>query len=667
MTRSGKKSPLAYPFMMIRLWPDHHRDDRLLADLLKTLQRHRGACDEVWFCTEMGFPSLDVHRRSAEQMRAAADKVRSAGFLAGIQIANTLGHADILTAPADGIAWQRIVGPDGREASRCNCPRDPAFHRYLRDMTFAYAAWQPSSVWIDDDLRMNQHKPVEYGCFCERCVAAFSRQQKACWDRDALVKAVAEPEAGRLRLAWTAFGGQSLAMVSRVIAEAVHSTAPACRMAFQHCGHEWGVYNGPDWAPVFTSLADATGLPVGSRPGGGFYADHAPRGMIDKAFDIARQCARLPDSVKLICPEVENFTHTAMGKTPHGTAVESTLDLAMGCNSLSYAILCAAHEPMAWYSRLLKKLAAWRPFWEAFVKTSQGTVPGGLEVLFGRSHAARSVRPGEDAFAWAHASFGRIYQLSTLGLPLCTSSKAACGTLLHANAVDGLRDEEIEQVLCGGVLADGQAVVRLQERGFGEQLGLRAEPRPADSFEYFTSDPLNGPHAGHAWKIFFIGTGVFTLTPTSDEARVLGEYRNADGTSAGAATVLTRTAMGGRLAVFGYGGWEHVVSSARRFQLLAAADWVAGGRLPILIDTPVQVMAVPRLDGQQRLGGVLLVNATIDSTPSIKLRLRGTRARSAEWLVPEGRPRKLRPQRHDGETVLTVPAMKPWSVGWLQV
>jgi hypothetical protein len=661
-----KKSALHDTFMIIRLWPEHHTSEGLLAELLNTLKRHRAACDEVWFCTETGFPALAVHRRSAAQMGAAAEKLRSAGFLAGIQIANTLGHADLLMVPAEGIGWQRMVGPDGRAASRCNCPRDPDFHGYLREMALVYAAWQPSSVWIDDDLRMHHHEPVRYGCFCEHCLAAFSEQQGLAWDRAALVRAMEDPEGGPLRHAWIRFGQESLATVARVIADAVHSVAPACRMGLQHCGPEWGLYSGPDWVPVFTALADATGLSVGSRPGAGFYNDHAPRGMIDKAFDIARQCARLPRSVSVVCAEVENFTHTAMGKTPHGTAVESTIDLAMGCNALSYAILCAGHEPMEWYGRMLKKLAAWRPFWEAFVRANERTVPGGLEVVFGPAHAERRLAPGEDGFAWAQTRFDGIYQLTTLGLPLCAGPTGASGTLLHAKAVDGLRDAEIEEILRGGVLADGQAVMRLQERGFGKRLGLKAETRPADSFEYFTSDPLNGPHAGHVWKTFFADTGITMLTPTSENARVLGEYRDGAGASRGAATMLTSTTTGGRLAVLGYAGWDHVVSSARRFQMLAAADWVTGGRLPVIIGTPVQVMAIPRVDSRRRLRSVLLLNATIDRTTAFRVRLRGTRTRALQWIVPGSRVRTIRAEREGNAIALTVPPMRPWSVGWLR-
>jgi hypothetical protein len=95
-----------------------------------------------------------VCARSAERITRAAERMRAAKILPGLQIANTIGHSDDPIAVNDGIRWQRLVGHDGKVASRCNCPRAPEFHGYLRAMMTAYAAFQPSSVWVDEDLRI---------------------------------------------------------------------------------------------------------------------------------------------------------------------------------------------------------------------------------------------------------------------------------------------------------------------------------------------------------------------------------------------------------------------------------------------------------------------------------------------------------------------------------
>ena len=281
--------------------------------------------------------------------------------------------------------------------------------------------------------------------------------------------------------------------------------APHCRLGFQQVGHEFALYNGPDWAPIYRETDERQRVPAGARLGHGCYSDARPREMIHKAMIIARQVARLPESIDAICPEIENFTHNAMGKTAHGTVVESTLDLAMGCNCLSYAILCSGHEPMEWYGQtLLSRLAAWRPFWERIIADNRGTQLGGLDIALGRGQVARPLRDGEKPFAWAQIDLGQLSQLATLGLPLCPDSPAACGSLLHADAVDGFTDAELKRLLAGGLVIDGAACVRLNERGLGSLLGVTAERlHPLDCHERLTADPINGPHAGRQWWLWF--------------------------------------------------------------------------------------------------------------------------------------------------------------------
>jgi len=656
------------PFIVIRLWPDHHKNARLLAELIEALDRNRLACDEVWFCTEPGLPHLEVHRRSAELMGRAAERVRSAGFLPGIQIGWTIGHGDG-AYPADAMTWKSMVGHNGQAARTVSCPRAEGFLEYLAEMTRAYAAWGPSSVWIDDDLRMHFMPPVSYGCFCEDCLSAFAARQGRPWQRAELLEAMSSPQGAPLRREWVAMNQQALAEIARTIRRAVHAVSPRTRMGLQTSGPELSLHSGPDCLPIFEALGEDAALPLGSRPGWGFYTDHEPRGMLIKACYIARQIARLPESVTVVCPEVENFTHTAMGKSAHGTVVESTLDLAFGCNSLSYAIIASGHEKMSWYAQLLERIAAWRPFWEKYVQASAGTSPGGLAVAFGKDHAALASGNAKRPFAWAQVNLDPVYRLLATGLPLCVQGPAATATALHAAAIPGLSDEELERILGGGVLADGQAACELQERGFGPAMGLGVEKIEGPGcFERLTDDPLNGPHAGHLWQQYDPQRPQpVSLVPASPQARVLGRYVHAEGPEGEgpAATVITPTAGGGRLAVFGNNGWQHVVSSARRAQMLAAADWVSHDRLPVLIETPAQMAAVPRVDPQGRLVSVLLLNVSIDSSPPARVRLRRPPGTAITWVRPDADDQPLPTETGKDELVIEAPPLPAWSVGYL--
>lgn len=659
------------PFMIIRLWPEHHQHPAVLRSLLRVLARHRNACDEVWFCTQPGTPELAVHRAAALQMGEVTRLLREMGIQPGLQIAQTLGHMDCLFEVAGG-EWQRMVGHDGTVARACHCPRAPGFLDYLRAITTMYAAWQPSSVWIDDDLRMHFHAPVSWGCFCERCLAAFSDATGRQWEREMLLKAFRHSPDGKIRQDWVAFNQQSLAGVAAVVAQAVRETAPACRLGLQHCGHAWGLYSGADWEPVFNVLAADSSLPVGSRPGGGYYQDHRPRELLAKALDVARQVNRLPAGVTDICPEVENFTHVALGKSAHGTAIESAWYLAQaGCTSLSYAILCSGHESMSWYGTLLKRLAAWRPFFERFVVDHHDTVGGGLDPVFSRAHMTRPLRKGEDVMAWAHADLASMHRLVELGLPLAPDSVGACASLLSAEAIAGLTDAQIPHLLASGLLLDGAAAHALQERGWAEAMGLTVEPLGAEEFlfERFTDDPLNAGHGGHLWRQYAFGErmSLYRCFPCVPDARILGQYQHITTDDfAGAATIAVNTSRHGRLVVFGNNGWETVVSSARRAQMLAAADWVSHGRLPVIVDTPAQVAVAVRLRRDGRPRGIMLLNLSIDNSPPLSLRVRGTIGETAVWIRPERCDRQLTGVRHGVEMRLQVPPLAPWSLGYLR-
>lgn len=660
----------AFPFIIIRLWPQHHRDAGELQELLAALKKNRRACDEVWFCTEIDFLRLEGHERSARMTAEAARAVRALGIMPGLQIGHTLGHGINPCRDNSGAVWPRMVGEGGQRAATTPCPRSRVALDYIDRMTRAYAAWQPSSIWIDDDLRMSSHGDTEYGCFCPVCLGEFSAQQgkRKKYTRLSLLKALHGPSSGELRLAWTRFNGESLAGIASVVAKATHAVAPACRLGFQQIGHEPFLYSGPDWAPVLEALAEGSRRPAGARLGHGYYTDHSPRQVINKALMISRQIARLPGCVDQICPEVDNFNHNALGKSAHGTVVESSLDLAMGCNSLSYAILCSGNEPMAWYETLLSRIAAYRPFWEEVVWTNRGAATGGLEVRLGREQVARPLRPGEPPFAWASVNLDSITQLAALGLPLCTSEQAAGGVILHADAVDGLPDRELRAILSGGVMMDGLAALRLQERGLGKWLGARVRQiaRPVPYYEQISGDSLNGEFAGRPWTcVFGNASEAFALEPEGSKARVLGHYVDRHQKNCGPSTVLLRNRLGGRVALFGYFGWEAAPSGAKRNQYLAAANWIARGFLPVWVRTPAQVMVVPRLDVRGRLVSVFLMNASIGETPALQLRLSRVVGKKARWLVP-GKPAKTLSLKSRGREVFCdTPGLPSWSVACL--
>lgn len=659
----------AMALTFLRLF-EHQKDPAVVGELIRVLLETRPAVDEVWLATEYCFPPLSAHRRNARCMEEAAARFREAGFGVGLQISNTLGHVDVRSYRSDGISWQRMVGADGRTARACNCPRAPEFRDYLAAVVRMSCAWRPTSVWIDDDLRMQNHgMEVVYGCFCPECLAAFSRADGREWTREGLAAALNGPGDAAVRGAWIRFNQEGLADVARRIAEAVREVSPETRMAQQFGGTERCRYSGPDWKPMLRALHEVSGMPIGVRPGGGYYTDHQPREMLEKAFQISRQISELPEGVGTVCPEIESFFHTAMNKTPHGLAVESAVDLAVGCDSLSYAILMVANETPSAHAAALRRIGDWRPFYEGYVEGNRGARLSGLEAALGARHELRPIAEGEKPWAWTGTDLGPVYRMAAFGLPLCTARAGSVGAVLTSGAVDGCTDGELRELLAGGLLLDGAALARLGKRGLADAAGAGAEPMDAiDAVERLSGDPLNGRFAGRTFTQFAWDAprpSIYRLTPKR-EARVLSGYVDAEGRPDGAAALALETALGGRLVVLGARGFGHLVSSARMAQILSAVDWATGGRLPVLVETPVPMAVFPRTEGRGSLRSVLLLNCTIDRSPPVSVRLRGIASGAAlRWIRPCMEDVLLPMEILDGEVRTEIPPLEPWSVGYV--
>ena len=608
--------------MILRLWPDHHNDTSLLNDFLQALEKYPDACDEVWLCMEFETLSEEAHRNSARAMASAAERIRALGVEVSIQ-GISIGHGDDFESGMDNSAlkptWGTMIDAWGNRVQTGHCPRQKAFHDYLDRVYSTYAeACHPACVWIDDDLRITNHSPARQICFCDTCLTAFNARYGGNWTREKLAHALNRNEKnGELRKEWIAFSQESLAEAARTIAHGVHRVSPTTKMGLQHANFHRELQEGRDWNPIFDALEEETSLAPASRPGSGFYNDHAPRGMIQKGYDMARQIRRLKPSVREIAPEIEGYRHCATGKSARGLCVESQLYLALGGTQLSYAILCAASEPMEWYAdNYLKALARWRPHLEEYAAFNRGTEPGGIDPYISPDHVLRDMEEGEPPFAWAVTGAGdEMFALAPLGLPFTPDGHYSSALMMDALAIEGLAEEEAVQLFRNrGILLDRAAWEWVRRRRLDTLLRETAVPEGLSDVKCLISD------------------------------------------------------AGGRTAVIP--AYRGDINNARRLELLRIADWVSDGKLPAIMETMAQAVVVPRVDSTGGLRSVMLLNCSISPQDSIRLRLRGCPAESRPvfvWKKAERKDIVLTP-RYDGtDAIVVVPALDGWDTGWLAV
>ncbi|MBQ9310921.1 MAG: hypothetical protein IJ222_08730 [Bacteroidales bacterium] len=374
--------------------------------LYQAIRENAGCCDEVWFSTGIDLPPMDVHREHVRRLLRAKEDLSGTGVTSSVQIQMTLGHGDPGATPSQWGAktWRGWTGSNGTEDLYCNCPRQPEFLEYLREMTRLYAGIEPRRMWIDDDLRYDNHLPASKdsraGCWCETCLAEFSAAEGRNWTREALDKAMAADAA--LEERWKQFSMESLVRIARIITEETLAVSPGTRMGYQK------TFSSRDTTVVreiLKTLAEASGNKVSYRPGGGNYYDNLhPAGQIIKSMEAARFMRELacPEIVEIWCPEVESYPRHYASRTAQSVLLEGFSALGFGADAVSMFVLDSGEESIEVQSRsMLHPISRGARVLREYARANKGTKPAGFvsdagnAAMFSLALSGIPVLPGD--------------------------------------------------------------------------------------------------------------------------------------------------------------------------------------------------------------------------------------------------------------------------------
>jgi hypothetical protein len=642
-----------------RLAPAQWNTDEQFERMLGLLTSYRQAVDEIAlfdYPHSGSVAPLEGLERAAEIMRQRMVTLREVGFPSvGINVLATLGHGDVPGEWAPRLPYQPLVGHDGQVSRSCACPNDPDFLGYVRERFALTARAGPDFIWVDDDLRLTHHGPT-YPCFCPLCLEAFGHES----DREALVARLNDPQGGALRRAWTEFCAASVERLCAGIREAVEGVDPGIELGLMTIGYSHSTYAGYPVGRWMRALGARRG-----RPGHGYYTDHVRSELLNKALDVGRQIRDYPP-VETIQYELENYPHIGLDKATRTVLNECSAALAMGCNGIAYAAFGGQPGSLAEYEPLLAGIAADRPIWEALVEGAAGMPPVGLWPADSPMlQAHREV--DESGWFWE----GGLYdvhmpnQLFEMGIPLTPDPQAACGIVLAGKMAEAFSTEELREMLSQGVLMDAAALGVLWARGLGEWAGVKlGDAIPPAVSERFTDHELNGLYAGSGrYATMATVGGIYSLVPIAEGVGDLSHLVAYGNTDCGSCFTTYANPLGGRVAVSSYAPWRQLGRGGKRFQLLAVADWLSGGRLPARIDETVRVAPFVRASADGRRLVVVLLNTALDPTGPLTLRLdaqvEGVSLISAAGEVP------LSVHAGEHEVSVAVPSIPAWQTSVL--
>jgi hypothetical protein len=659
--------PIEKAFISFRIGTTLWEPDGRYQELLNLFDKHKGATDEITFFPSRTHPPLPLEtiKRYCEILKDRVAQAKARGYRSGINILSTLGHLDENLPNSLQGDYTHITFHDGRTAAGCYCPNDPRYRVYIRELYRLVTRAKPDYIWLDDDIRLMGHSKYHSVCYCDHCLAQFEKQTGKKYTRASLVEALNVGPADQqlaVRKAWLLNNRNTIVNLCKFIERTVHEIDPKMPLGMMTGERFPEGYDFDLWAEA---LAGPNHTPVYWRPGGGFYEDSSPGGLVGKSHQIGRQISLLQPWIRVIESEIENFPYQRLKKAAHITVVEAAAHIGAGCTGTAFNVLSMHDEPLDEYEPLVARIQRARPFYDLMARHIGRTPPAGVFPAWSKANA---LVPGVD---WVGNAIGAGVHLDNashlleIGLPAAYAPQQAVVTLLLPQTVAVMSNEELTKVLSSGVYMDAETLNALNARGLQDLTGLAVKENLAiDCIEELTDHKLNGRFAGRqrdTRQSFYSGPG-FALAKTDPKAETLAgliDYGNKEKATASMAVFENR--LGGRVCVCSYTPWASLHTLSKTEQMKSVVRWLSRDRLPAYVSSYHKVNLWARQPDKDRMS-IALLNASFDPAEKLELALL-TSSDTIKVYDMDGHEQTVQAAGADGPyRRFTLPAVEPWTM-----
>ena len=598
----------------------------------------------------------------------------------------TLGHRDFgrdCTGTFPDMTF--MTGPDGTTCKACACPLCAGWRSYITELWQVYAEPEPAVIWVEDDIRTFNHRPVRFGCFCDAHLSRFSEKAGRRVAREELAAAILAPGAPHpYRKIWLDLQAEIMVETAAVLERAVHSVSPRTRLGLMSSDPPRHAAEGRDW-PAFTK-ALAGPLELVSRPSMAIYRETSLRGLYESAHNLRLTRSCLPVDT-IVETEVENIPFTQYSKSNQFTFLQMALSFAMGSHGVTMNLFDHAGTPMAADPTIGRMLADSKAFLNGIVQRCRdGGINRGIGILHHHRGSDTMVLEEDAEFPdLIQDGFGWRSVLESLGFG--TTFESADVVALSGQTIRAYDDDEVRQLLSHGVLIDLGAARALIEMGFEALIGVSVkrefrlhenEPLAAEEFvdPEFTPqvDPTTaGEEVLGAYltlSLPSIGSdgraGELALRPG---ARILSRMVDADRIGRYPFLTIFENCLGGRIAIYPVditeAGGAAFLHPFRQQQMHAVLKWLSKDRVPLFVEGGVYPLAF-RYDCDTHIT-VGLFNLSLDDWPHAEIHLNvGDRQltaverlnKSGEWQQTE----KIEFEQHAGKVTIRLNAPVSFSL-----
>lgn len=408
-----------------------------------------------------GVPPIDKVTPACRDFALFRDRLAELGVPAGVLVQSSLGHGYALNHPLPFTPYKNLT--DGEDTS-VSCPMDERFREYMKNVMKIIASYSPSVVMLDDDCRL-LNRPGK-GCTCRLHMKELQRRIGKSITREELYEHImTHPVDDELTLAYVDTQRESLHGAIVAMREGIDSVDPSIQGINCTSGEtcEFVVYNNPSWAGKEN--------PTTVRLPNGIYAPLSSKGFSDLMYRTAICKKVLEDGgIDIILTEGDTIPFNRYGRSAsyfHSQLVAASID---GCKgSKLWVTRTVAYEPKSGkaFRKIMKENIG---LYDRLYKMSREVKFFGCRIPFQTTRLFNFHRaPG---FKEIDIDFATCV-LERMGLPLYFSSEPGGATFANGKAFKFWSDEQIQRMFdAGSVFLSADCAQSLQERGFGEQLGV---------------------------------------------------------------------------------------------------------------------------------------------------------------------------------------------------
>ncbi|MDD5885429.1 MAG: hypothetical protein PUC66_05260 [Erysipelotrichaceae bacterium] len=271
-------------------------------------------------------------------MKKAKAAFEEAGLTVSLNPWMEIGHIDRGRTLKPGQDFQTMVDRYGKQNTLCACPADPEWRSYYLSLMKEYVQdIQPEVLWIEDDFRLHNHEPLDWGgCWCPLQMEEYNRQLGKEESREAFVENLSKGKPTKERKVWLDTNRNLMLSLANAIKESVQELGLGTSIGLMSSTPWMHAMEGRQWLRLQSALSpdgiliNRIHLNAYQEHGSKIYAFEFNRiSMVNRAF--------LGDDV-LIFPELENSPYGRFVKDPAFTAFEVESALPLGLEGMTYNI-----------------------------------------------------------------------------------------------------------------------------------------------------------------------------------------------------------------------------------------------------------------------------------------------------------------------------------------